>query len=288
MGLLLNSLHRSGSNILVNVVTPKKSLSAINEELQRSNYIDYCKIIPEEDVIPEARHFPKLGGWQRQQLIKLAMAERLSAPFILMLDADVVCTKEFQCSDLLQGGKSHCVIDKRNLFPKWYSDARAVLRVTPAREGIFHQVTPVVLSRAGILELIAHLDRQWKAMRFPTGRRALNIWKAKLRHRRDTNEEFRAWRLYLCAAAPWTEYSLYFTFLEQRNLFDRFHFEAAQGIYDFKHSIFLKSDFTLDAWQPKAAFGGKGPPYFMILQSTATDTGEVQKKVSDALASWNV
>ena len=75
------------------------------------------EVMAEEDLVPELRRYPKLRGWRKQQLVKLAACRELSSDYCLTFDADVFSTCPTRRSDLLPAGKAlmqyeragHCI-----------------------------------------------------------------------------------------------------------------------------------------------------------------------------------
>lgn len=238
------------------------------------------QLVPELQLAPELALFPRLGGWSKQQLIKLAMGQEVTRPFFLTLDADVVATRPLSPGLLLKDGKAPCGVDHADLHPRWYRDAEAMLRQPLARGGISHNVTPALLSRAGVRALAEHFGACYAEGRFGRGAlRAMRQRYAKLRF--GGRPGLAAWRLLLTAGFPWTEYSLYYSFLEAKGLFERFHFESERSLYDGDRSVWFVDDF--DAWDPAPLFAGEGPPYFVVLQS---NTGVPIEAFSEKLAAY--
>ena len=71
------------------VVTPDKDYDELKSHFREHNY---C-VVPESSLVPEFRFFRNVSGWYKQQLIKLAIAERIETDFYLTLDSDVICIK---------------------------------------------------------------------------------------------------------------------------------------------------------------------------------------------------
>ena len=86
------------------VVTPDADVAPVRRQVPGGRYV----VMAETEVIPEIGWFwttarlraklrlagPPIHGWFVQQLVKLAMWERIATPFYLTLDADVVCAAE--------------------------------------------------------------------------------------------------------------------------------------------------------------------------------------------------
>ena len=78
---------------------------------------------------------------------------------------------------------------------------------------------------------------------------------------------------------PWTEYALYYTFLESTGLADRYHRVLATCIYAIEGSLWYAENF--DGWDPSATFVKPGVPYFLVVQS---NTGIAPERVWGARA----
>jgi hypothetical protein len=95
-----------------------------------------------------------------------------------------------------------------------------------------------------------------------------------LRRTRD-DARYAPWRVFLSAARPWTEYALYFSFMEDQGIFDRFHVRSAHCIYDNELSLWHAAGRRIpDSWDPTPAFMGSGPPWFLVAQSNTGISAE--------------
>jgi hypothetical protein len=207
------------------VVAPDEDVRAVHPCVPRGRYL----VVPESDVIPEIGRFrttarlraklrligPPIHGWYVQQLVKLAIAERIGTPFYLTLDADVICVRPTRYEDLVVDGRALVQTTPPN-HPEWNDDAERVLGLP--RSGRQWGVTPAVLSVDAVRALAAHLGGT-------------------------------TWRKFLLKSLPWTEYALYHTFLEQTGLFDRYH---AHGGHDaiYSNCVWMESEF--EDWDPAA------------------------------------
>src|SRR5690606_42105927 len=66
-------------------------------------------LLSEDALVPELREH-RARGWYRQQLIKLAIAERVASDYYLTFDADVVATRPITIERLLPGGRAPCTL----------------------------------------------------------------------------------------------------------------------------------------------------------------------------------
>lgn len=208
-------------------------------------------VLAEEEIVPEitaakkrrAARGERVSGWMIQQLLKLSIARSISSSFYLTLDADVLCVKPTTVDSLVVAGRG--IANVRDELPqanpkaphaRWYRHAAEMLGLPESRRT--HGVTPAVLSRDGAIALLSHLEARPAA----DGQRA---------------------EAYLLENLDWTEYTLYYTFLEGRGLFARYHVPAAENTYG--NNIWKRWD--PEAWDPAASFAGPDGMLFSVLQS---------------------
>jgi hypothetical protein len=282
--LLLRSLRRHASGLrTLWVVTPASDAHTAEEHLGRELAPSVMRVISETDVVPELRQF-RMRGWLTQQIVKLAMAERVESDFYLTLDADVVCTRPVTLDRLVRDGRAPMHVIDEDIRPAWYAWAAAVLGLAPARQHIFHNVTPTLLSRGGVRALAQHLGRRWRRLQIASGRRSLGNLRHRLRFAAGAGD-LEPWRLYLCLSTPWTEYALYYTFLEATGRLHEFHTESPSCLYDVERSVWYVNGLDLDSWDPSPSFSGDGPPYFLVFQSnTRIDPGFVASRIEPLLS----
>ncbi len=246
------------------VVTPAADVDWIYRRLRgREQY----RVLDETQLIPElAGRDRRPSGWSVQQLVKLAIAARVDTEFYVTFDADVICIGDVSYEDLVVGDRG--VSNRREeaqFRPEWYDWAERVLELPRSR--YVHGVTPAVLNKQAVLQLAAFLGA--KNSRFP---RLARLMPAVAR---------RGWRGYLLDNLPWTEYTLYFSYLEATGRYADYHIPGEAGkdtIYG--NSIWLPEQ-SLDDWNPDRVFDQPVPYRFVVIQSNHPDisTDDVWKKV---------
>jgi hypothetical protein len=258
------------------VVVPDADVETVRRALGR----DWCAVLPESELVPELRWFrttarlrsklhlagPPFHGWFVQQLVKLAIAERVETAFYLTLDADVICVRPTAYDDLVCDGRALVQVSPPN-HPEWNDDAERVLALP--RSGRQWGVTPALFSAEAVAALARHLEARVDprlrrlAQRVPTARG------------RDVTA---GWRSYLLRNLPWTEYALYHTFLEQTGRFDLYHVLVEdEAIYG--NNVWIESEF--DDWEPSS----DGPFHFSVVQSATRVPAElVRARIESALA----
>ena len=207
------------------VVAPDDDLAAVRAQVPAGPYV----VLRDSDVIPEIGRFraaarvraklrlagPPLHGWYVQQLVKLAIADRIATPFYLTLDADVICVRPTRYEDLVVDDRPVVQTSPPN-HPEWNDDAERVLDLP--RSGRQYGVTPAVHAVDAVRALAAHLGGA-------------------------------TWRKLLLKSLPWTEYALYHTFLERTGLHATYHVLAGHDAI-YSNCVWMESEF--DDWDPAA------------------------------------
>jgi Family of unknown function (DUF6492) len=256
------------------VVAPDRDVPALRSQVPRDRYL----VVPESEVISEIRYFwttarlraklhlvgPPVHGWYVQQLVKLAAARRVSTPFYLTLDADVICVRPTAYEDLVRGERAVAQSAPPN-HPEWNDDAERVLGLP--RSARQFAVTPSVFSTEAVRALARHLAQRVD----PRLRRLAS----RLPHGR-TRDVLESWRSFLIRNLPWTEYALYYTFVEQTGLFDAHHLHGGDDAI-YGNSVWIESDF--DDWAPAPDF-----PFSVVQSATRISPDRVWEKVYPYLA----
>jgi len=225
-------------------------------------------VIKEQQWVPEMPQLRHLPGWYKQQLVKLAAAEFLSSDFFLTLDADVVCTRPVSYQQLVIDGRAPCHAIAGCDHPQWYEGSEAVLGLTAKRNNILHNVTPCVLARQGVLELIEHLNRVARERPYARGFRGIQQRIFFTLHRLGRHRARPPWRGWLGASRPWAEYATYFTFLEATGRYEQFHFDSERNACRGERSVWQKQ-FQIEPRESPPLFRSEGPPYFVVIQSNS-------------------
>jgi Family of unknown function (DUF6492) len=241
------------------VIVPDHQQDAMRIAMPHQRFV----VVPETQIVPELAG-SKAKGWYKQQLIKLAMADHVTSDYYLLFDADVICARPIRRHDLFRNGKALCHRYRNDNHANWYRWAERVLELP--RSGWVHGVTPTILSREAVRELTAHLNRQeprplkfWQKLwsRLPE-------WAGGPRAWRNDHEDEGRWRRVLLDSLPWTEYALYFTFLEATGRFERYHTSALRSLCSdciWRHDKFAE-------WDPTLPRPYRQPP-FIVVQSIA-------------------
>ncbi len=281
--LLFASLAQNFSGLRqIWVVCPDAQVRSIKARFTTLNLPFELRIEPELSIVPEFSLKVRQSGWFRQQMIKLAIYEHVESDLYLTLDADVVCSRRVTAEQLAGNGKGACF---RFEFPEqayWYKQVEDVLRIKVPHLGISHNVTPALLHRAGVQAVRQHIEAMIACSQYSRGLRGIkqrwHLFKS-VKH-----AHYAAWRIFLVAGRPWTEYALYYSLLEATNCFNDYH-TLTDCIYDIQRSLWHASDSQIPvAWDPKPAFSGDGPPWFIVAQSnTGISAEKIQQRLQPLL-----
>ncbi len=177
-----------------------------------------------------------LGGWQVQQVIKLCFARVCKTESYLTVDSDVVLIRATGLGDLFPDGiKALAGVetagDYDRLYKEDFSKAETAAKIKyyrasqhilgydrPAsRAGIFFSETPVLIHKSSVLEMLNHLERL----------HSKNILSTLSQH------------------PDWTEYSLYFQYLEMTGELDQNYIcGGCNAVLSLEKSV----------WQPSAFY----------------------------------
>jgi hypothetical protein len=241
------------------VVVPDREWRAVRGRVPTGRY----EVLPEGMLIPElARHQARarllarlrMGasahGWHVQQLVKLAAAELVETDVYLTLDSDVICVRPTAYGDLVRDGRAVAQITPPH-HPEW-NDAAAEILDLP-RSGRQHGVTPAVLARDGVRALQEHVERV----------------------------SGEPWRRHLLGRLPWTEYSLYGTFLEGVGRWDELHVDGGEEAL-YGNGVWIHGQWP--EWAPSAFFGRpEAPPFTVVQSATWIGPDEVWARVAPLL-----
>lgn len=282
--LLFESLAQNFTGLRrIWVVCPDAQLAEISERYGKLHYPFELRVESELKVVPEFALKLRQSGWFRQQLIKLAIFERIESELYLTFDADVVCARPVTAKQLIGEGRGACFMVPQPLHNYWYERIEQVLRVKAPHRDVMHNVTPALLHRRAVGDLRHALETKIARGEYSTGLRG---WKQRwaLAHAQK-HPEYALWRVFLVAARPWTECALYYTFVETSGRFERYHFYAPYCIYSLEHSLWNAEDGQLPSnWDPSPAFIGNGPPWFLVAQSnTGIDANIIRSKLEPLL-----
>jgi len=244
---LLHSLGRQGSMCAFSnfyIIVPDRALPVVQvlRELLGGNS-PAIECIAESTIFSNAekKSMEAVGGWTRQQLIKLAAPRFTSEKTLLTLDSDVLNIRRLDVKELAPGG--FIPIQFGPQHGPWVHDSAKLAGI--AKPSVTMGVTPAFLS----LEVLAVLHA---GLSTPT----------------------ESWVETLCGASAakvqWTEYMLYQCFAIKAGLWEQLHKAASGCIYDgIWRNTAINSQIFSRFSEKKAVF--------LVCQSVRTDSERVHE-----------
>lgn len=229
------------------------------------------EILDENEVCPELENDPDTTtqwprpnkGWYRQQLIKLAIHDRVDTPFYMTLDSDVLFVRPFSTGSVIRGGKATLNVQTETDFARLYRRklaahevkvresryrrAEHILKFSRKPEHVrqWYGETPVLLNCGIVKALTEHIEATWT----------------------------KPWRQALLANLPWTEYPLYFLFAEEQGLLAQHYVQGtADSVLRLSESLWQPADQyvvrrDLSNWNPGAIFDSAEEGIAVVVQS---------------------
>jgi hypothetical protein len=238
------------------VVAGASDLEAIEQRARREkldlpfSFIDEIALCPSLGNPDDGHAGRGWQGWHKQQVIKIAAASIVDAPYYITLDDDVILTRHVQTRDLLSNERLAASYLPPAFHESWYRSCCEVLMCPP--EAVLSSdralgVTPQIVVTEIMRSLQSEICRLWGTKDFGecllelagikiplTARPSINRLFHRLTGRRAVRRGIPADVVERCR--HWTEHQLYWTFMKRNGLADK-HYSAdfpamtAQGIW---------------------------------------------------------
>jgi hypothetical protein len=221
-------------------------------------------VFAETSVVPAIRkilaeNLDGLGGWYAQQAIKLAAYALVKTPYYFVFDSDIVCVRPCNYASFVVDNRPlanvECEEDYIELYGAGFAEKEAriklerrmsslvALGIDPSKVDprIFYGETPVILSTEHVPLVLRQLEKT---------------------HRLD-------WLSALCRRKGWTEYGLYFGYLDANNITPSLYkLMDCNAVLDLQRSVWQLSSRYQNARNYDRAHFFDGPSgYFVALQS---------------------
>jgi len=215
------------------------------------------RIVHDRELLGDASHLSVFWNWHVQQFIKLSAARHLRSDFYITLDADVILTRWTTFDDLVVDGRAAMVTCPRDVHVKWWMASAQLLDTNPNISELGMNVTPAILSRNHVLDLLDHLERKcdgpWHRAIFDLIQRPDFV---------ETRQELSDPGAWFCSHFP-TEYTLYYLFAELRGAVEKYHFVSDQ----LWHRCQFFNPHDLDDIEVKLEQARLDQGHFLVFQS---------------------
>lgn len=255
------------------VVVPANEVELVTKAFARWQHLPII-VIAEDELLPELKKYPKMRGWRKQQLVKIAIANRMTSSFYLTFDADVICLKPVSEQQLIIDGKALLQYEPRSQHPKWWKSSARVLGMSPevGEPDVGMTVTPALMSTELCKALMTQLSPS----------RGNHNWVDEICSLHEPSNP-RNWWIGRFLKLKWTEYSLYYLCAHKLGLFDKYHVIA--GTPDIPQRLLVHESHPYESWDTAYSFSSRCPGLFCVVGSkTFLSPQEVWKKVGPFIA----
>lgn len=228
----------------IRIIVPHDEFALIGRIARTWSGLD-IEVVAEDVLLPQVcarKGSLGLRPWHFQQMIKLGAVAASDSDYVLLLDPDVFATRPFSVQDLFQNGRGLVHIETKMVHLEWWQASAELLGFASDTSSIGLGVTPQMLSASACRDLLLHLEQRHHV----------------------------AWPIVLEQGShrAWTEYSLYWTYCEERERLDALHVvDANVG----RHLLSAESVWAAEEFseaQVRRAFAPDGG-IFCVVQSAA-------------------
>lgn len=238
------------------IVCPDNEVEIVKERCLKWSELN-IRVVSEDVLVPELKAYPKVRGWRKQQMVKLAAPRMLDCDFFVTFDADIICLKPITKDQLLPGGKALLQYELRSRHPKWWNSSARILNTSgnfgDTKKGM--SVTPAILSSQLCNLAGEEIEKNWKG----TG-----TWVDRLCQLHNPNL-LSNWTPYRFRRSRWTEYSLYYLSSQKNGLLDNYHVTC--GTSEFPQMLFSHNTNPIEEWDIALSFSQKDPGLFCVIGS---------------------
>lgn len=222
------------------IVASAGDIEVIRDDL-KSSYPEFPFVfVPEEELCPSILWG---SGWNKQMILKLAVASLVETDYYLTLDTDVFLTRKLTQENLLEQGKLVYQRENPATHRKWWSSSARMLKFDPDRvtgQPFAMGVTPEYLVTDVCRRLQAeiqslHGTKDWAGWLMNSRMSKKNLPNKVIRFLTGVAPWLRPFfpkaRLDQIRTCDWTEYTLYWTYLHKLDLVRHYYAEGERQVY---------------------------------------------------------
>jgi len=242
------------------ILCPAQDVTRV-EQLLRALTADARFVVMDEKVVcPELDDISdSLGGWYIQQILKISVAKYFDSEFYVTFDSDVICKKHFDASTLAPGGKAYTNIEKRAEYDDIYNESFAKVEWKTKNKRFIASAVILKYKRAILFEY----KRRKQYLNTSYGETPVLLHtKSVIGLINELSSLYRnGWVQQLSTVRGWTEYTLYFLYMEKHNIFHKYHQPVGRNvILDLDSSVWH----TPEKYKQKKVYS----PQFVLEQSS--------------------
>lgn len=251
------------------VVVPADEVALVEKAFARWEHLG-LQVLSESELVPKLANYPKMRGWRKQQVVKLAIASIMKAPYYITFDADAICLKPIRAANLLPQGKALLQYEYRAQHPKWWKSSARILKMSPnvGDASLGMTVTPAILATALCKKLQLEISKEQGAH-----------WVDFLGQLHIPAKPLN-WLPHRFLMLKWTEYSLYYLCARKLGLLETYHVIA--GSKEYPQRLLVHESHPYESWDTAYSFSERCPGLFCVVGSkTFLAPAEVWGKVGD-------
>lgn len=261
--ILFESLRKFMAKGLISeflIIIPPEEEAEIRLHAEKWSDIP-IRLVCEDLYLEKFKEFSKwyeVRPWHRQQIIKLFCAELVKNDYFIVFDPDMFATRSFGFDDLILDGKALVQTEPKLDHQDWWESSAKVLMLPASLATPGLCVTPEILAKQACQELTAYISEKHQ-----------KTWYEVLLSMYTTN---------------WTEYTLYWSYLEARGKISEFHVTTPRegGLkVHAEQNIWFKTDY--DNFDFKHLFSNDQRGIFCTIQS---NTGVTPQAIVKSIKPW--
>jgi hypothetical protein len=246
------------------IVCPDAQCTVVRQVVTSVTVDPRYVVVPETSVVPSignviSADVDGLGGWYAQQVVKLAAHALVQTPYYFVFDSDIVCIRPCDYASFVIDDRPIANVESERDYVDLYvaSFTEEEVRLKKERRifslatlgfdfaevncHVFYGETPVILSKAHVPLVLKHLEDV---------------------HGMD-------WVSVLCSRGGWTEFGLYFGYLDACNMTSSiYRLVDSNTVLDLRRSIWqLNSRYREARHYDQEHFFCATSGYFVALQS---------------------
>jgi hypothetical protein len=245
------------------VICPDAQHAAVRDIVSAATHDPRYIVVAESDVVPSIGTVLKAnaegrGGWYAQQIVKLAAHRIVRTPHYVVLDSDLACIRPCGHASFVAGGRPLLNVESIDDYARIYTSSfankeicikrerrlqslRVLCRETRNANNVFYGETPVILSASHVASMLRDLEQV---------------------HGKD-------WTVVLSEQYGWTEYGLYFGYLDALDLTDTVYRPAGcDTVLSLDKSVWQETaNYRSVRTYDYAHFFGDDRGYFVAIQS---------------------
>ncbi|MFZ2950689.1 MAG: DUF6492 family protein [Desulfuromonadaceae bacterium] len=266
------------------IVASREDIQIIKADLLK-DYPEFPFVFVDEEALCPS--LTGASGWTKQMIFKIAVANMIETDYYLTLDTDVFLTKALSGGDILRNGRLTFQKENPDTHVQWWKSSCRVLHVDPdmlLKNKFVMGVTPEYLVTDVCRRLQHEIERlhctkdfaSWLISRRMSKKNLLNKIIKKLSETVPIiNEVVPQERMDQITTCDWTEYTLYWVYLNKYQLVDKYYDDNGRQIYG--GCIWGKKDIRNNDLQAlvEKAFTDNDDYHFSIFQSSIKELDQI-------------